>query len=93
MQFLHSFFRRPLNCLGLWPPHSTDLTPPDFFLCSYLKNSIYKTNPFNLKALKTVIMAKLADIDVSMLHHVLYNMEKHVEAGIVAQRDHFQHLL
>jgi len=34
-----------------WPPRSPDLTAPDFFLRSYLKN-VYSTCPTDLHALK-----------------------------------------
>ena len=40
MVILHEFFGDNLISKGLWPPRSSDLTSPDFFLCSYLKDTL-----------------------------------------------------
>jgi hypothetical protein len=34
---------------GLWPPHSLDLTPCDFYLWGRLQYKAYKTNPHTLE--------------------------------------------
>jgi hypothetical protein len=45
MEILHEFFGENVISKGVWPPRSPDLTSPDFFLCSYLKDTVYWTNP------------------------------------------------
>jgi hypothetical protein len=55
MKFLHEFFGDKLISKGLWPQRSPDLTSTDFFLWSYLKDTVYRSNPRDLKQLKTNI--------------------------------------
>jgi len=52
MVILHEFFGEKLISKGLWPPISPDLTSADFFLWSYLKDTVYRSNPRDLKQLE-----------------------------------------
>jgi hypothetical protein len=45
MEILHEFFGENIISKGVWPPRSPDLTSPDFFLWSYLKDTVYRSNP------------------------------------------------
>jgi hypothetical protein len=45
MEILHKFFSENLIFKGFWPPRSSDLSSPDFFLWSYLKDTVYRSNP------------------------------------------------
>ena len=45
MVILHEFFGEDVISKGLWPPRSPDLISPDFFLWSYLKDTVYRSNP------------------------------------------------
>jgi len=38
-----------------WPPHSLDLTTPDFYLWGYLKSKVYSRPPVDLNALQQTI--------------------------------------
>ncbi|KAJ8880648.1 hypothetical protein PR048_017118 [Dryococelus australis] len=38
-----------------WPPRSPNLTAPDFFICGFLKKSVYRDKPRTLAALKDKI--------------------------------------
>jgi hypothetical protein len=40
MVILHEFFGENIISKGLWSPRSPDLTSPDFFLWSYLKDTL-----------------------------------------------------
>ena len=44
MVILHEFFGEDVISKGLWPPRSPDLISPDFFLWSYLKDTVYRSN-------------------------------------------------
>ncbi|RZC38161.1 hypothetical protein BDFB_014848, partial [Asbolus verrucosus] len=46
-----------------WPPRSRDLTPCDFFVWPYLKNSVYKTPMDNLEQLQDRIRNKITEIN------------------------------
>jgi hypothetical protein len=52
MEILHEFFRENVISKEFWPPRSPDLTSPDFFMWSYLKDTVYRSNPRDLKQLK-----------------------------------------
>jgi hypothetical protein len=44
MAEIQSFFGDRIISTGLWPPHSPDLMPPDYFLWGYLKGTLYQNN-------------------------------------------------
>ena len=44
---------------GLWPARSPDLTPPDYFLCGYLKGRVYQIKPRTIDALKANITEEI----------------------------------
>jgi hypothetical protein len=52
IEILHEFFGENVISKGVWMPRSPDLTSPDFFLWSYLKDNVYRSNPQDLKELK-----------------------------------------
>ncbi|GFT46700.1 uncharacterized protein TNCV_3184881 [Trichonephila clavipes] len=45
-----------------WPPRSCDLTPIDYFLCSYVKSLVYADKPQTLDHFKDNIRRVIADI-------------------------------
>jgi hypothetical protein len=45
MVIYHEFFGENVVSKGLWPPRSTDITSPDFCVWSYLKDTVYRSNP------------------------------------------------
>jgi len=49
------------------PPRSLDLTPPDFFLWSYLKDAVYSTKPATLQELWQEIERSCAAIPAATL--------------------------
>lgn len=54
-----------------WPARSPDLTPLDFFIWGYLKNSVYKHRPFrNVEHLENVIRNCAFQINGEMLRNV-----------------------
>jgi len=93
MVILHECFGENLISKGLWPPRSPDLTSPDFFLWSYLKDTVYRRNPRDLKQLKINITRAIEEVNEATRRKVARNMVKHVDKCIEMNRHHFQHLL
>lgn len=52
LTFLAEFFGDRVILKGLWPPHSTDLSPSDFFLMRHLKNTTFKSKVPTINKLK-----------------------------------------
>ncbi|GFX32081.1 DUF4817 domain-containing protein [Trichonephila clavipes] len=56
-----------------WPPRSCDLTPPDYFLFSYVKSLVYADKPQTLDHLEDNIRRVIADIRPQTLEKVNEN--------------------
>jgi len=93
MVILHEIFGENLISKGLWPPRSPDLTSPDFFLWSYLKDTVHRSNPRDLKRLKMNITHAIEEVNEGTLRKVARNMVKRVCKCIEMNGHHFQHLL
>jgi len=76
-----------------WPPRSQDLTSPDFFLWSHLKNKVYRSNPKKLEELKSNIRNEIEKISSETLKNVSENMIKRVKLCLENNGQHFQHML
>ena len=93
MVILHEFFGENLISKGLWPPRSLDLTSPDFFLWIQLKDTVYRSNPRDLKQLKMSITRAIKEVNEGTKKKVARNMVKRVDKCIEMNGHHFQHLL
>ena len=49
-----------------WPPRSCDLTPLDFFLCSYVKSLVYANKSKTLEELRANIKGEITAISAEM---------------------------
>jgi hypothetical protein len=78
---------------GLWPPRCPNFTPPDFFLCGFLKERVYSNNPGNLEELKHNIEQPVANTDPETLRKVTRNTLKRVDTCLREGGENFQHLL
>jgi hypothetical protein len=87
MEFLHEFFSENVISKGVWPPRSSD-----FFLWSYLKDTVYRSNPRDLKQLKMNITHAIEEVNERTLRKVVRNMVKRVDKCIEINGHHFQHL-
>jgi hypothetical protein len=63
----------------MWPPKSPDLTSPDVFLWGLLKDRVYA--------------AEIRNITEETLQRVTATMQTRVEACLLENGGHFQHLL
>jgi hypothetical protein len=93
MVILHEFFCENIISKGIWPPRSLGLTSPDFFLWIYLKDTVYRSNPRDLKQLKMNINHAIEEVNEGTLRKVARNMMKRVDKCIEMNGHHFQHLL
>jgi hypothetical protein len=92
MVILHEFFGENVISKILWPPRSPDLSSPDFFLWSYLKE-LYRNNPRDLKQLKMNITHAIEEVNEGTLRNVARNVVKRLDKCIEMNGHHFQHLL
>ncbi len=80
MDVLTEFFEDQIISKGMWPVRSPDLTPPDFFLWAYLKNSVYLKKPTTAEELKNEIEAQIHNIDDNTCKRVFQNMIRRLDA-------------
>jgi hypothetical protein len=78
---------------NLWPPRSPDLSPPDFFLWGYLKETVYQENPHTLEDLRNNITNAVQGITADVLRRVSWNMCRRVQSCLQQNGGHFQLLL
>ena len=93
MVILYEFFGENVISKGLWPPRSPDLTSPGFCLQSYLKDTVYRSNPRDPKQLKLNITRAIEEVNEGTLRKVARNMVKRVDKCTEMNGHHFQHLL
>jgi hypothetical protein len=93
MVILHEFLSENVISKGLSPPRSPDLTSPDFFFWTYLKDTVYRSNPRDLKELKMNITRAIEEVKEGTLRKVARNLVKRVDKCIEMNGHHFQHLL
>ena len=74
LTFLQTIFGSHIISKNLWPPRSPDLTPPDFYLWSAMKNKIYCSNPRTINELKETITNYIQKVDDTLLKDVFRNM-------------------
>jgi hypothetical protein len=81
-----------LRCPDL-PSRSPDLTPCDFFLCGFVKDSVYVPPlPMSLKELRDRITRALQTITADMLHRVWDEFDYRVDVCRVTQGAHIEGL-
>ncbi|GFX01899.1 DUF4817 domain-containing protein [Trichonephila clavipes] len=78
----HTFGDRLISHFGpvKWPPRSCDLTPLDYFLCSYVKSLVYADKPQTLDHLENNIRRVIADIRPQMLEKVIENWTSRLDS-------------
>ena len=77
----------------LWPPRSPDLTPCDFLLWGYVKDSTYKPPlPQNVRELQDRIRAAVQTVDGNMLKRVWQELDYRIDICRVTKGAHIEHL-
>jgi hypothetical protein len=80
MNMLRGFFQDRLISKNVWPPRSPDLSPPDFLLWGYLKETVYQENPHTLEDLLNNITNAVQGITADVLRRVFRNMCRRVQS-------------
>lgn len=98
LDFIMEFFDHRIisqNMPIVWPPRSCDLTPCDFFLWPYLKNSIFATPVGDMEALKDRISNKIEEINNTpvLLANVVNSINKRVRLCMDEDGGHITQLL
>ena len=93
MAEIQSFFGDGVISKGLWPPRSPDLTPPDHFLCGYLKGRIYQNKPRNIDVMKANINEEIQTVTAEVLARTFKNRARLVQSCLDANGGHFQYKL
>lgn len=79
--------------LHFWPPRSPDLTPCDYFLWGYVKESVYVPPlPATLVDLKNRITAAVHSVTEDMLSRVWNEFSYRLDVCRAAQGGHIEHL-
>lgn len=78
-----------------WPPRSPDLNPLDFFLWGHLKSLVYTTPIQHLEDLRNRIIVGCETIrnTPGLLQRVSMQLNRRIEACILADGGHFQQFL
>ena len=76
-----------------WPPHSPDLSPPDFYLWGFLKDRVYKNTPQTLPALKSNITREIRAITGETLKKVMQNFAARLKHVLAKKGAHIEHML
>ena len=77
----------------IWPPHSPDLNPPDYYLWGYLKDCVYRDPvPNDIEQLKTNIRNRINDIDHDTLAKVMDNFQMRMGTLLECNGRHIEHL-
>lgn len=78
-----------------WPPRSPDLTIPDFWLWSYVKDRVYaiENNFLNLDELQGAISRVLSDIDHRIIRKCYTNFVERCNLCLQQNGEHFEQLL
>jgi hypothetical protein len=76
-----------------WPPRSPDLTPCDFFLWVFVKDTVFvPPHPANLQDLRYRITAAVAVVDRDMLTRVWNERDYRIDVCRVTKGGHIEHL-
>ena len=81
------------DALTRWPPRSPDLTPYDFFLWGFVKDTVFVPPlPANLEDLRNRITAAVTLVDRDMLTRVWNEMDYRIDVCRITKGGHIQHL-
>ena len=73
-----------------WPPRSPDLNSCDFYLCGYLKATVYNPLPKTIDELKANIERDCKKLNSEILKPVFSNLKKRRELILSADGGHIE---
>lgn len=77
----------------LWPLHSQDLKPSDYFLCGYLKDRVFQKHPNTISELKICIQSGTEAIFTETLTTALKNFILHLHEVCDLWGHHMKYVL
>jgi hypothetical protein len=92
MQALSNVFGVRSISSDIWPAHSPDFNPCNFFLWGSLKDKVYSSNP-RTEELKENNRMEISNIAAEHLQKVNQNLFRRCEECLRVEGQHFQHLL
>ena len=87
----HQFPERIEGC-KLWPPHSPDSNPCDFFLWGFLKEKVFQRRPENVAQLRAHIV-KLCRTRSEDMSKVVTNTRVRLQEAVRQNGGHIEHVL
>ena len=78
---------------SMWPPHSPDLNPCDFFLWGFMKEQIFRENPTNLLQLRAAIINVFHVVTEDLCRKVVNNSKVRLEEVLRQDGRHIEHVL
>ena len=78
------------KCEFSWPARSPDLSPLDFYLWSYVKGIVFRSNPLNVADLKAKVRESIRAIPADSLKRVIENFKHRLSLRISASGGHFE---
>ena len=81
------------DALMRWPPRSPGLTPYDFFLWGFVKDTVFVPPlPANLQDLRDLITAAVSLVDRDMLTRVWNEVDYRIDVCRITKDGHIEHL-
>lgn len=77
----------------IWPPHSPDLTPLDFFLWGHLKSQVYKSNPRTTDDLKRAVSSAVRRVRPEICRAAVESARRRAELCVEREGAHLEHVL
>lgn len=78
---------------GMWPPHSPDINPCDFFLWGFLKEKVYLRKPENAVQLRAIIVELCRAISEDLCRRVITNARVRLEEVVRQNGGHIEHVI
>ena len=78
---------------NVWPPHSPDLSPLDFYYWGYLKDTTYNPQPNSLAELQVAITREIRKISNETCAAVIRNFKHRVDVVVLQKGRHLEHIL
>jgi hypothetical protein len=94
-EFLSSTFGHRIisrHFADAWPPRSPDLSPNDYWLWGALKSKVYSQRPSSLEELKERILQEVDAISRDQLTKAVENLPIRLNAVLLEDGKHFEHL-
>jgi hypothetical protein len=77
----------------MWPPHSPDINPCDFFLWSFLKEKVFQRRPANVVQLRAHIVQLCRVLSEDLCRQVVTNIKVRLQDVVRQNGGHIEHVI